>query len=108
MAWHPVARTSDLKPGDVVAVEVEGVAMVVGRDGDRYFAAQRQCVHRGGDLSEGIIARGHLVCAHHGWRFSTSNGRHDSMTDICLVVYAVRVVDDRILVDPEPRTLRGH
>jgi nitrite reductase/ring-hydroxylating ferredoxin subunit len=108
VTWHAVARTTDLKPGDVVAVEVEGVQMVIGRDGDRYFAAQRWCVHRGGVLADGIVARGHLVCANHGWRFSTATGRHDEAADVCLVTYPVRVADDRVEVDPAPRTLRGH
>lgn len=107
MSWHPVAKIGDIRAGDVIAVEVAGVEMVIGRDGDRYFAAQRRCVHRGGDLAEGIVARGHLVCANHGWRFSTATGRHDQASDVCLMTYAVRVTGDLIEVDPTPRTLRG-
>jgi nitrite reductase/ring-hydroxylating ferredoxin subunit len=107
-SWHPVAKVGALKPGDVISVEVEGVQMALGRDGDRYFAIQRQCVHQGGDLSEGIVSRGHVVCPNHGWRFSTATGRHDTASDVCLVVYAVRVNGEQIEVDPVPRTLRGH
>jgi nitrite reductase (NADH) small subunit len=107
-SWYPVAKVGALKPGDVIAVEAEGVRMILGLDGDRYFAMQRQCVHRGGDLSDGIIARGHVVCANHGWRFSTATGRHDQASDVCLIVYAVRINGEQIEVDPIPRTLRGH
>lgn len=107
VAWRAVAKVGDLRTGDVVAVVADGVEMVLGRDGDRYFAVQRRCLHRGGDLADGIIARGHLVCAHHGWRFSTQTGRHDEASDVCLVTYAVRVTGDVIEVDPVPRTLRG-
>lgn len=106
--WHAVAKVGSLKPGDVIAVDADGVSMIVGLDGDRYFAMQRQCVHLGGDLSDGIIARGHVVCANHGWRFSTATGRHDQASDVCLIVYAVRISGDDIEVDPTPRTLRGH
>jgi nitrite reductase/ring-hydroxylating ferredoxin subunit len=105
--WHAVAKVGTLRAGDVIGVEVDGIPMVLGRDGDRYFATQRQCVHRGGDLADGIIARGHLVCAHHGWRFATATGRHDEASDVCLVTYAVRVQGDDIEIDPVPRTLRG-
>jgi nitrite reductase/ring-hydroxylating ferredoxin subunit len=107
VSWHPVAKIGSLRPGDVIAVAVEGIDMVLGLDGDRYFAAQRQCVHRGGDLADGIVARGHLVCAMHGWRFSTATGRHDEASDVCLVTYSVRVNGDQIEIDPTPRTLRG-
>ncbi len=107
MSWQAVAKVGALKPGEVMAVEVDGIAMVLGRDGERYFAMQRHCVHRGGDLADGIVARGHLVCAHHGWRFSTATGRHDQASDVCLVTYSVRINGDSIEIDSSPRTLRG-
>lgn len=107
MAWHPVAKVGELRRGDVIAIAVDGVEMVLGLDGDRYFAVQRRCVHRGGDLSDGIIARGHLVCAHHGWRFSTATGRHDEASDVCLVRYPVRVTGEQIEIDPTPTAERG-
>ncbi len=106
-AWHPVAKVGDLNAGDLVAVEVDGLEIALGRDGDRYFAVQRRCVHRGGDLVDGIIARGHVVCANHGWRFSTATGRHDEASDVCLVSYPVRINGEHIEIDPVPRTLRG-
>ncbi len=101
--WRAAARVGDVRAGDVIGVTVDGVAMVLGLDGERYFALQRQCVHRGGDLSEGIVSRGHVICPNHGWRFSTATGEHADASEYCLVTYAVRVVDDRIEIDPRPR-----
>jgi nitrite reductase (NADH) small subunit len=103
MSWHVVAKVGDVRAGDVIAVSVEGVEMVLGLDGERYFALQRRCVHRGGDLADGIVSRGHVVCANHGWRFSTATGRHDQASDVCLVSYDVRVVGEQIEIDPTPR-----
>jgi len=100
--WRPVARVGDLRSGDVIAVVVDGLELAVGRDGERYFAVQRRCLHRGGDLAEGIVARGHVVCPQHGWRFSTATGRHEEASEYCLVTYAVRIVGDQIEVDPHP------
>jgi nitrite reductase (NADH) small subunit len=101
--WRVVARVGDVRPNDVIAVSVDGVELVLGRDGDRYFAAQRRCVHRGGDLSEGIVSRGYLICPQHAWRFSTMTGAQAEAAEYCLVTYAVRIVDDRIEIDPRPR-----
>src|SRR6185369_2849866 len=100
--WRVVARVGDIKPNDVIAVAIDGIEMVVGRDGDRYFAVQRWCVHLGGDLAEGIVSRGHLICPHHAWRFSTATGCHAEASQYCLATYAVRVVGDQIEVDPRP------
>jgi nitrite reductase (NADH) small subunit len=89
----------DVRAGDVIAVAVDDLELVLGRDGDRYFATQRRCVHRGGDLADGIVSRGHLICPQHGWRFSTATGCAPESSEYCLVTYAVRVVGDQIEVD---------
>jgi nitrite reductase/ring-hydroxylating ferredoxin subunit len=99
--WRAVARVGDLRPGDVIAVVVDELELALGRDGDRYFAVQRRCAHMRGDLADGIISRGHLVCPQHGWRFSTATGRHEQASEYCLRKYEVRVVEDRIEVDPQ-------
>lgn len=103
--WRVAARIGDVPPNDVIAVTVDGVEMVLGRDGDRYFATQRRCVHRGGDLAEGIVSRGHLICPQHGWRFSTATGCQAEASEFCLVTFAVRVIGDAIEVDPQPRAV---
>jgi nitrite reductase (NADH) small subunit len=100
--WRAVARVGTLRSGDVIAVAIDGLEIALGRDGDRYFAVQRLCIHRGGDLSEGIVARGHVVCPQHGWRFSTATGCHDASPEHCLVRYGVRVQGDQIEIDPQP------
>ena len=105
--WRAVARIGDVRANDVIAVTVDGIDMVLGRDGDRYFAAQRRCIHRGGDLADGIVSRGHLICPQHAWRFSTATGCNAEASEFCLVTYAVRVVGDQIEVDLRPRAAPG-
>lgn len=99
MTWHAVAKVGDVNKGDVIAVSANGVELIVGLDGERYFAAQRRCVHRGGDLADGIVSRGHVICPQHGWRFSTQTGKTPEPSELCLVTYPVRVVDERIEVE---------
>lgn len=100
--WRAIAKVGDIRKGDVIPVVIDGVELIVGLDGEHYFATQRQCVHQGGDLSEGIISRGHLICPNHGWRFSTATGCAPESSEYCLVRYAVRVNGDAIEVDPRP------
>ncbi len=102
MPWKAVARVGAIQPGDVLAVEVDGVEIALGRDGERYFAMQRRCVHRGGDLTEGIVSRGHLICPNHAWRFSTATGRHAEASEYCLLTYPVRITGEDIEVDSVP------
>ncbi|MBL0214631.1 MAG: Rieske (2Fe-2S) protein [Myxococcales bacterium] len=102
-SWRAVAKVGDLRTGDVLAIEIAGTELVLGLDGERYFAMQRRCLHRGGDLVEGIVSRGHLICPNHGWRFSTATGRHADASEYCLVTYPVRVTNDQIEIDLSPK-----
>jgi nitrite reductase/ring-hydroxylating ferredoxin subunit len=104
MAWHPAAKLGALGAGEVIAVTVAGVELVLGRDGERYFATQLRCPHRRSELSDGIVSRGHLICPMHGYRFSTETGRHDTASEYCLVMYEVRVSGDQIEIDTTPRS----
>ena len=99
--WHRIARVADVAAGDVIAAAVGDLALAVSRDGDRFIVTQRYCPHRGGDLTLGIVSRGHIVCPSHGWRFSTATGLHDAASESqsCLQLYPVRVVGDAIEVE---------
>jgi nitrite reductase/ring-hydroxylating ferredoxin subunit len=97
--WFPVAKLGEVRAGDVIAVTAGDVEIALGRDGERLFAVQRNCLHQGGDLANGIVARGHLVCPHHGWRFSTTTGCLDTASNVCLVRYALRVTGDQIEIE---------
>lgn len=108
--WIPVARVADLEPGELKAVVVEGVHIALGREKkpwfargrQTWFAVQRRCVHRFGDLAAGAVTRGFVVCPDHRYRFSIATGRRDTSPDDCLVRYAVRVVGDVVEIDPRP------
>ena len=106
-AYHPVARVGDLAPGDIIPVEVAGRAMILYRVGDGYHAAERYCLHQRADLSEGLLSRGFLICAAHGWRFHATTGVHEISPETCLATFAVRVVDGVIEIDPTPRRHGG-
>jgi nitrite reductase/ring-hydroxylating ferredoxin subunit len=103
MPFHTVAKVADVREGDVIAVEVEGVQMVLCRVGGKFYALQRKCLHAGADLSEGIVARGFLICSRHAWKFHVDTGRHELSPQTCLMTFAVRVTGDDVQVDPRPQ-----
>ena len=89
--WVPVAPADSLASGDLLAIRVGERDLVLGRDGDTLFALQARCPHQGTPLVDGIIARGHVVCPSHGWRFSVQTGQLDLAPETCLQRFAVRV-----------------
>ncbi len=105
MPFERVASLSDIADEDIVPVEVGGRALVLCRNGDRLYAMQRKCLHQGADLTEGIVSRGYVVCALHGWRFDLATGVHDMSPMNCLRTHAVRVDGDDVYVDSTPNPM---
>ena len=97
-----VARISELAPGQLLPVAVDGVEMVIYWREAGVGAVQRRCLHQGADLADGMILRGAIVCAQHGWRFDAETGVHEMSSENCLVTYRAWVEEDRIMVDPTP------
>lgn len=103
--WIRVGRVGDLARGAVAAIDLDGRAAILYRDGDTYYAAQRTCPHAGFDLAEGFVSRGFLVCPLHRWRFHAATGAFEIFPETCLTTYAVRISGDAIEVDPTPRRI---
>jgi phenylpropionate dioxygenase-like ring-hydroxylating dioxygenase large terminal subunit len=72
--WHPVARSRDLDPGQVVGVTLLGEELALWRDRDGTPALLDDlCVHRGTRLSAGQVgAEGCLRCPYHGWEYDAA------------------------------------
>jgi phthalate 4,5-dioxygenase oxygenase subunit len=72
--WQPVALTEELDgPRACKAVRLLGQDLVLFRDeAGRYGLLDRDCPHRGADLSFGRLESGGLRCAFHGWLFDVT------------------------------------
>jgi nitrite reductase/ring-hydroxylating ferredoxin subunit len=93
---------SELSKGQILPLELDGQAIIVYRHGEQVRACQRYCPHQHADLSEGLVSRGFLICAAHGWHFDAETGVHEMSEQTCLATYAVQVVGDEVQVDPTP------
>jgi nitrite reductase/ring-hydroxylating ferredoxin subunit/uncharacterized membrane protein len=72
--WTAVAEEADVREGEPRRVEVEGVALMVVREGGTVHVLADRCVHRGGSLSEGEVSDGCVTCPLHGSTFRLSDG----------------------------------
>ncbi|WP_069813893.1 Rieske 2Fe-2S domain-containing protein [Streptomyces sp. TP-A0874] len=73
--WHPLGAVSDLPLGRAVRREVDGVPVMVVREGESTVRVlAERCSHMGGPLSEGEIADGCVRCPWHGSVFRLSDG----------------------------------
>jgi 3-phenylpropionate/trans-cinnamate dioxygenase ferredoxin subunit len=117
VAAHAVLDAGELKPGQIRAVEVDGLSIALARKRDgSYRALRNRCPHQGAPLSEGkceaylvgpdvgAYARSEdrdvLRCPWHHFEFDLDNGRSITDPDRYRVrSYPTRVEDGMVVVD---------
>jgi phthalate 4,5-dioxygenase oxygenase subunit len=70
--WQPIAADHEMPVGgDPLPIRIMSEDLVLFRDDEgRLGLIQRNCPHRGTDLSYGRVENGGLRCLYHGWLFS--------------------------------------
>lgn len=97
--WTPCARLSELREGELHAVNVEGTSVVLIRSEDAVRALDNRCPHMGYPLSEGTFQHGILICDWHHARFDVASGcTFDPWADD-VASYPVQIVGDTVSVD---------
>ena len=66
------AELEELEVGKLVEAGGHGIA-IFNLDG-KYYAIEDTCPHRGGPLSEGMLAEDEVICPWHGSRFKVKTG----------------------------------
>jgi nitrite reductase/ring-hydroxylating ferredoxin subunit/uncharacterized membrane protein len=72
--WTQVLADAALGEGEMRAVDVDGVAILVVRSGGEVHALSDTCVHRGGSLADGEIVGDCVECPLHASRFRLEDG----------------------------------
>jgi nitrite reductase/ring-hydroxylating ferredoxin subunit len=97
--WRRVARASDIAPGDVRRVVLDGIEIALGNLGGEFFAVDDVCTHAYASLSEGGLVNGELECPLHGGCFDARTGRAlGGIVTEDLRRFAVRVDGDDVLI----------
>jgi nitrite reductase/ring-hydroxylating ferredoxin subunit len=99
--FYPVAKTSDLAPGEMQYVEVgpdEIPICLINLDGE-FYALNDCCTHQEASLSEGEIIGDEIECPLHGGAFEIKTGKPASFPVVVPVeTYPVRVDGDTVLI----------
>ncbi len=94
-----VAKVDDLKPGEMMYVEVgDDPVCLINLDGE-FYALSDICTHQEASLSDGEIVGDEIECPLHGGAFEIRTGQPASFPVVVPVEkYRVRVVDDEVQV----------
>jgi ferredoxin-nitrite reductase len=71
---RPVIRPDDIPEGAAKMIRVKGEEMAVFKHNGKVYAIQNICPHEGGQLSQGWLEGGEVVCPLHGYKFHLKTG----------------------------------
>jgi sulfoxide reductase heme-binding subunit YedZ len=84
----------------IFCVDKERIAVY--RHEDKIFAIHNVCKHQGGPLGEGKILDGCITCPWHGYQYLPHNGQSPPPFKEKVSTYAVKVIDGKVWLNPEP------
>ena len=101
MVDHKVAKSSELKLGELLAVKVGNKQIVLARTADgKVFALQDRCSHADVKLSGGKLDGVEIECPAHGAKFNCCSGKNLCMPAVTGVKsYTVKEVQGEIVVE---------
>lgn len=105
MSFQRVCPAEQVQIDSPHRVELDGQAIAVVRDSaGEVWAIGDRCSHGDISLSEGFVEDGTLECWAHGSRFSLRTGWPLTLPAYEPVpVYAIKIEDGDIYIDPTPR-----
>lgn len=101
-AWVDVCGVSQIPEKRARIVCARGERIAVFKYDGKLSAISNVCQHQNGPLGEGKIVGGCVVCPWHGYEYRPDTGAAPPPFTEAVPTFRVRVVDDRVQVDPQP------
>ena len=93
-----VAAVSEVEPGKVKPITVNGKTIALCNVGGTFYALDNVCVHRGGPLGEGHLDGNKLECPWHGWQYDVTTGTLAMDPGTKVPTFEVKVEGSDVLV----------
>ena len=102
-------RRSGTRPQPLTTIVVNGTDVALCRgDQDDYYALSNRCPHRLGQIGDGAVENGRVICPLHGWDFDLRTGISPYDPSDRLATYPCRHHEGRLQIDAEGRPRHPH
>jgi nitrite reductase (NADH) small subunit len=100
--WTPITSIENIPARQGRAVTVGGKELAIFNVNGRFLTIDNRCPHKGGPLSDGIVAGTTVVCPLHGWRYDLESGlAARAPAPACVATFPTRVENGIVFVDVE-------
>jgi len=105
-AWIRVCALQELPTLGARVLEIDGRAPIAlfRTASDEVFALLDRCPHKGGPLSQGIVAGNTVTCPLHGWAIALQSGQACAPDAGCAPRYPVKVESNAVWIVLQPVT----
>jgi nitrite reductase/ring-hydroxylating ferredoxin subunit len=107
MAYHTVAKTTDIQLGTMKSVVAGGMKLLVAHVDGAFYAMQQRCPHLGGNLARGKLEGKTVTCPLHKATFDLATGEVIDVAHLLFLkfktkqasTYPVKIDGDAVMVD---------
>jgi toluene monooxygenase system ferredoxin subunit len=99
MTFHAIMEAEALWPGEMKAVQVERVKVLVANLDGSVVAYENRCAHLGMELSKGRLEGSVLTCSAHHWTYDLCDGRGLNPGNCQLRRFPIKIEGGAIHVD---------
>jgi 3-phenylpropionate/trans-cinnamate dioxygenase ferredoxin subunit len=97
--FRTVALTADIPNNSSIALQLEGMDLLVCHSGGEFVVVENRCSHQDQPLEGGRIRNGYIFCPVHGMRYKlTDGGAVGQLTRKPINVFETRVLEGEVQV----------
>jgi nitrite reductase/ring-hydroxylating ferredoxin subunit len=96
-----VIEEKELQEGQMKAVRVEGIPVLLIRHSGKIYVIDDRCPHMGCKFSGGSLDGNVIICPCHDWRFNLETGEYEDLPSYVLTIYPFKVEEGKIWVKVE-------
>jgi nitrite reductase (NADH) small subunit len=99
MAFVLVAKATDIAPGQIREIQLDGTTIALANVAGQFHAINNTCLHRGGPLGQGSLQGKVVTCPWHGWSFDVTSGKVSPSQTAGVACYPVELRGEDVYVD---------
>ncbi len=99
MAFVRAARKDEIPAGAIREFQVDGLTVAIANVGNKFYAINNTCLHRGGPLAQGELHGAVVTCPWHGWQYDVTTGNLTMNPAVAVKTYAIEVRGEDLWIE---------
>jgi nitrite reductase (NADH) small subunit len=99
MGFVRAARKDEIAAGSIREFQVDGLTVAIANVGNKFYAINNTCLHRGGPLAQGELHGAVVTCPWHGWQYDVTSGKLTTNPAVGVKTYVIEVRGEDLWIE---------